>query len=301
MSKPATATQENLMIPFSSIDPDMGFNSRTIYDDLEELAESIKTRGLITPLTVMKNGGDTYKLVAGYRRYRALEMLKTGDKPVKVNIESYESDGDLYLANLVENTARDAMHPSDLGKRFAELEAGTYRRVLSAAGSEEGDDTVGQKISRKEIAKHTGVTVSHIGNLIRVEQKLSDAVKKMWRKHDVPMSKIFKWAALEDDDSQMEAFGTWKEELDAEKSEGKKKKKSKEAEAAAEGSEEESEGEEGGETSSAPQGPSKSEMRSQKETLQEKIDSGKLKGEELAVAKAKHKTLRWVLGDINRL
>lgn len=288
------------MIPFSSIEIDLEFNSRTIYDDIPELAESIKTRGLITPLTVMQAADGKHKLIAGYRRYRALELLKTKpNEPIKVNMEGYETDGDLYLANLVENTARDDMHPSDLAKRFADLEAGTYRRIINPTA--EGEEvTVGEKISRKEIARHTGMSTAHIGNLIRVHENLGPSVTKMWRKHEIPMSKIFKWAAIKDEEVQLNEFGSWKEQQDAEKTNGKKKKKKAAgANGAAEaGGETESSGGGGG------GGVSKSEMKDQLAKLEVKIEKLKgVKGEEekLLIAETKHHTIEWVLGDRVRL
>ena len=294
MVKPTT--QENLTVPFSSIEIDLEFNSRTVYDDIPELAKSIEAHGLITPLTVTKNGGDKLKLVAGYRRYQALEKLGWGDKPIKVSIESYATDGELYIANLVENTARKDMHNADLAKRFAELESGTYRRIINPAAEGE-EETVGEKLSRKEIARHTGLSVAHIGNLIRSYQNLGPSVLKVWNKFDIPLTQVIKWAAIPDEEKQLEKFGEWKEQQDLEKAEGKPKRKAR----VAKDEEESEESDEG--TTSAPQaqGPSKSEMRSQKEALEEKVKSEKLKGEDLVTAKAKLKTLRWVLGEINRL
>lgn len=299
MSK--TVVQENLTIPFSAIEPDLGFNSRTIYLNLDELADSIKAQGLITPLTVMKSG-DSYKLIAGYRRYRALELLKTKpDAQIKVNIEGYEADKDVYIANLVENTARDEMHPLDLGRRLSELEAGTYRPILTplADGAEE---TVGQKTSRKELAKHTGITESHVGNLIRVHQKLPDAIKKAWKKNEIPFNKALKWVGKEykTEEDQLEAFGEWKTAQEEEKANGRPKRRPN-GSAAAESEAAESEDSDEGGGDSAPQGVSKSEIKSQLAGLDEKIKEGTLKGDDLLIAKTKQKTLKWVLGILVRL
>ena len=296
-----TVVQENLTIPFSAIEQDLGFNSRTIYNNMDELSESIKIDGLITPLTVMKNG-DTYKLIAGYRRYRALEINKTkAEAQIKVNVVTYESDKDIYLANLLENTARDEMHPLDLGRRFAELEAGTYRPILAPLADGE-EVTVGQKISRKELSKRTGVTEGHVGNLIRVHQKLSDTIKKSWKKSEIPFNKTLKWVGKEfkTEEDQLEAFGEWKQAQEDEKTNGKPKRRPNGA-AAAEAEAAESEDSDDGGADAAPQGVSKSEIKSQLASLDEKIKEGTLKGDELLIAKTKQKTLKWVLGILVRL
>lgn len=300
------SAQESLAVPFSSIEVNEEFNVRTMYSDIEELAQSIKAQGLITPLTVMRNGGDKFKLVSGFRRWNALKSLKTGNNPVNVVIRTFESDGQLHLANLVENTARADIHPADLAARLAELESGTYRRVLNPGNGEAtavgGDEkTTSEKLARKEIANQTGLSPQHIGNLIRCHQKTSDALKKLWRKHEIPMARVFKWSVL-DEEAQLEAFAEWKEQQDLEKSEAKKKKTKDKDEAVINmDNDDELETEETEEVEVAPSGPSKSEIRHQLKARQEKIESGKLKGPELEIEKTKVKVLRWILGEITRL
>jgi len=191
----------------------------------------------------------------------------------------------------VENTARDEVCPADLAKRLFELETGTYKRVLHPLEEGVEDDTTGEKIAREEIAKQTGLSTAHIGNLIRAHKNLSDSVKKMWRKHNTPLSKVIKWSAIKDEGEQMQAFGEWKEQIDLEKTEGKKRKPRK---AKAEKSESESESStEGGNVC-----PTKAELRDEIERLVAKME--KQKGAELQVTEAKYKTLRWVVGDISR-
>lgn len=307
MSTNGKAAGENLMIQFSSIEIDLDFNSRTVYDDIPELAKSIDAHGLITPLTVTKTADGKIKLVAGYRRYQALEKLEWGDKPVKVSFEHYDTDGDLYIANLVENTARKDMRNADLAKRFYELENGTYRRIINPAAEGE-EDTVGTKLSRKDIARHTGLSTGHIGNLIRSYEQLGPSVMKMWGKLDIPLTQVIKWAAITktevdedtgkkitvgDDEKQLEQFGEWKQRQDEEKSEGKPKRKK--AAKSDEGDSEE--GEEGEEAEGEANPPTKRQVKEQIEILEAKFE--KLEGEKLAVAKGKHKALRWVLGQVD--
>ena len=55
------------------------FNSRVDFGDLEELASQIKEQGVLNPITVIPftddEGKETYRLVAGERRYRATMLL----------------------------------------------------------------------------------------------------------------------------------------------------------------------------------------------------------------------------------
>ena len=278
---------ENMAIPFNLIEATEGFNCRTKYADIEELAESIKLQGLITPLTVTKNGGDTYKLVSGYRRLNALKLLHTGTKPIQVSVHHYENIQDLYLGNLVENTARDQVHPADLARRLADLESGAY--LGEPKEDENGVVEKVEGIKRKMIAERTSMSVSHINNLVRSHNTLCEPAKKAWIKKNVPMSKIFQWAKLEEED-QLVALAEWEDEqaeAAADKASGKKKKKKAAAEA------------EGGSSVS------KKEIREYLADFQEKSKdpefSKEASKEEKLELKWKIQALRWVLGEIKRL
>lgn len=291
--------QENTKVPFNMIEADLDLNSRKQYKGIEDLADSIKAQGLITPLTVMKNGGDKYKLISGFRRYHALKSLKTGSAEVSVTFREFESDQVLHMANLVENTARADMCDADLAERITQLTEGTYQRVLhpTAEGEEEAP---AEKVDRKTICEHTGLSRSHVDNLIRAHKNLCDGVKRHWRSKEIPLSKALEWAALKDDegkvdeDAQVEAFTEWKTEKEAEKAEraangGKKRRASKASEAS-----EETWG------SDTPRVRTKAEFEEELEKLQTKLSEEKLRGTELEVTKAKEKTLRWALGLISR-
>lgn len=69
-------------VPFSSII--FGERRRIDYGNLEELADSIRTKGLIHPLAVKFTGDNQYLLLAGGRRYKALELLGETSIPVRV-------------------------------------------------------------------------------------------------------------------------------------------------------------------------------------------------------------------------
>jgi len=51
---------------------------------LEELAESIRTHGVITPVVVRRIGEDRYQLIAGERRYRASRLAGLDELPARV-------------------------------------------------------------------------------------------------------------------------------------------------------------------------------------------------------------------------
>ena len=64
------------------------FNPRTHFEKeaLLELAESIKTHGIIQPLTVRKMGRDKYQLISGERRFRACQIAGVTEVPAYVRV-----------------------------------------------------------------------------------------------------------------------------------------------------------------------------------------------------------------------
>jgi len=78
----------------------VGTRFREELGDIESLAQSLETEGLINPITVDQE----YNLLAGGRRLAAATMLKW--KTIPSNIMSIDSEGDLRIIELVENVQR---------------------------------------------------------------------------------------------------------------------------------------------------------------------------------------------------
>ena len=72
-------------LKISRIEPNRA-QPRTKFDEaaLEELAESIRTHGVITPVVVRRIGEDRYQLIAGERRYRASRLAGLDELPARV-------------------------------------------------------------------------------------------------------------------------------------------------------------------------------------------------------------------------
>jgi len=86
-------------------------------ESLAELAESIKTHGLLQPV-VVKEDLDGYILIAGERRLRASKLAKT--KTIKAIVVSV-SDEQMREHALIENIQRDELNPIDLAQAYQEL------------------------------------------------------------------------------------------------------------------------------------------------------------------------------------
>jgi len=86
-------------------------------ESLAELAESIKTHGLLQPI-VIKEDLDGYILIAGERRLRASKLAK--NKTIKAIVVSV-SDEQMREHALIENIQRDELNVIDLAQAYQEL------------------------------------------------------------------------------------------------------------------------------------------------------------------------------------
>jgi len=84
---------------------------------LNELAESIRSEGLLQPIVVRK-AGKNYQLIAGERRWRACQQLKLKTIPVRI-VEA--SDASSATLSLIENLQREGLNPIEEALGFASL------------------------------------------------------------------------------------------------------------------------------------------------------------------------------------
>jgi ParB/RepB/Spo0J family partition protein len=95
-------------------------NPRKHYNQykLEELAESIRTRGIITPLLARPVKGGMHEIAAGHRRFRAAQLAGLQWAPVRI----MDLDDDAFLEVVsIENLQREDIHPLEEGDGFREL------------------------------------------------------------------------------------------------------------------------------------------------------------------------------------
>jgi ParB/RepB/Spo0J family partition protein len=96
------------MVPLAKIKARKGFNPRSDFADeqMEELVESVRQHGIITPLTLAPDG-DGFVIVAGERRYHAAKQAKLKEVPVQVR----DADGDALTLAVAENVIRTDLNP----------------------------------------------------------------------------------------------------------------------------------------------------------------------------------------------
>ena len=114
-------------------------------ESLEELAESIRTHGVLQPLLVRKVG-DKHQLIAGERRLRAAKMA--GLFTVPVIVKDMDDRAAMEIA-LVENLQREDLNPLE--------EAEAYKKLLDEF-----------QLTQEEIAKAVGKSRSAVTNTLRL-------------------------------------------------------------------------------------------------------------------------------------
>lgn len=127
-------------------------------EDLRDLTESIREKGILQPILVRPLGGDAYEIVAGERRWRAAQAAQLHDVPVVVR-EMSDSES-LELA-IVENVQRADLNAIE--------EAAAYHELMDRFG-----------YTQDRIAKEVGKSRPHIANTLRL-LKLPESVKAMIR------------------------------------------------------------------------------------------------------------------------
>ena len=161
-----TTSESVLEIPLDSLDANP-YQTRTVLDEksLDELADSIKSIGLMEPIVVRASGGGRYQVIAGERRVKACYMAGVYKIPAVVrNV----SDQQAAAMTIVENLLREDVNPMDQAQGF--------RRLAEEFG-----------FSREQIAERTGKSRASICNFLRLLQ-LPPRVQEMLRQGSLSLS-----------------------------------------------------------------------------------------------------------------
>jgi ParB family chromosome partitioning protein len=129
---------------------------RRHFDDahIEELAESIRSKGVLLPL-IVRRASEGYVLVAGERRWRAAQKAGLRELPVMVR-EVTEKEA--FEIALIENIQREDLNPVE--------EAEAYKRLIEEHG-----------LTQEELAARVGKDRSTVANALRL-LRLPEAIKQ---------------------------------------------------------------------------------------------------------------------------
>ncbi|MFN0145962.1 MAG: ParB/RepB/Spo0J family partition protein [Dehalococcoidia bacterium] len=126
-------------IPVSAVIPNPN-QPRRLFKGIDELAASIKTSGLLQPITLRPRGDGTYSIIAGERRYRAISTLGWATIPALV-VDQEETEA--YRLSVLENMARKDMTPVEEATALKQL-LETMSPCEAAAAVGYGADDGGQ-------------------------------------------------------------------------------------------------------------------------------------------------------------
>lgn len=157
------------------------FQPRTGFDEdsLDELAGSIRRNGLLQPL-VVRPAGSGWEIVAGERRFRALQRLDWEKVPVVVR---ELTDEQMLVLALVENLQRENLSPLE--------EAVGYRQLIDGFG-----------LTQQEVAKRVGKDRSTVANTLRL-LSLPDPVRELLARGAITAGHARAILGLEKEEAQL--------------------------------------------------------------------------------------------------
>ena len=136
-------------IPIANLKPSPSQPRRLFNkNSINELADSIKAKGLVQPLVVRPSPSDanSYEIIAGERRWRAAQIAQLHEVPVV--IRNFNDTEALEIA-IIENVQRSDLSPIE--------EAAGYKRLIENHGH-----------TQEDLSGIVGKSRSHIANIIRL-------------------------------------------------------------------------------------------------------------------------------------
>jgi len=158
-SAPAEQGRRPRRAPIESLQPNPRNPRRAFTDaELDELATSIRERGIIQPIVVRQSAGDTFEIIAGERRWRAAQRARLYDVPIAV-VDATDAQS-LEFA-IIENVQRADLNPIE--------EAAGYVALMEQCNH-----------TQEEVAQIVGKSRPYVANMVRL-LKLPEPVKALVR------------------------------------------------------------------------------------------------------------------------
>ena len=149
-----------LFVPIERVMAGRGQPRRRFEDEqLDELAASIREKGILQPLVVVANAGG-YELIAGERRLRA--AVRAGLDKVPVVIRDATTESEMLELALVENLQREDLGPLERAR--------AYERLLETHGLSQED--VARKVGKSRVA------IANTLRLLGLPQPVLDSIEQ---------------------------------------------------------------------------------------------------------------------------
>lgn len=161
------------------------FQPRTRFDQeaLNELAESIRTQGIIQPITVRQLGKDQYQLIAGERRLQASKIAGLSHIPAYVRTAN---DQQMLEMALIENIQRENLNSMEI--------ALSYQRLITECN-----------LKQEELGERVGKNRTTVNNYIRL-LKLPPVIQASLRDNVISMGHARAIINIDKPDVQIKLF-----------------------------------------------------------------------------------------------
>ncbi len=175
--------RKEIEIPIGTIRPNP-YQPRKEFDQkaLEELAASIQTHGIFTPLLVRKSSISGYELIAGERRLRAAKIAGLATVPA-ISVDF--TDDQMMEISLLENIQREDLNPIE--------EAAAYESLVKRLG-----------YTQEMLAQRVGKSREYCANMLRL-LKLPQNVQKLVTEKKLTMGHVRPLLSLGDEDEMYDA------------------------------------------------------------------------------------------------
>ena len=159
--------------------PRSNFNEK----QLNELAKSISTHGIIQPITVRKIDENIYQLISGERRFRASKISNLKSIPAFIK---NAKDNEMLEMALIENIQRENLNSLEI--------AISYKKLIDEL-----------KINQEHLAKRVGKDRSTINNYLRL-LKLPPTIQKGIMENKIQMGHARSLITIETSEMQLEVY-----------------------------------------------------------------------------------------------
>lgn len=180
-SVPASEEKPDKMVKITMVEPNRD-QPRHKFDEeaLNELADSIKQYGIISPI-IVQDRKDHYEIIAGERRWRAAKIA--GLKEIPVIIKNF-TEQEIVEISLIENIQRENLNPIE--------EALAYKRLLTEF-----------HLKQEEVAQRVSKSRTAVTNSMRL-LKLADEVQQMIIDESLTTGHARALITIEDQSKQIE-------------------------------------------------------------------------------------------------
>jgi ParB/RepB/Spo0J family partition protein len=144
------------LIPIRQVSPDDNQPRKNFdKDKLKELAASIKSQGIIEPITVANSNNGQYKIITGERRFKASKIAGLSEIPCIIKTVSEQ---DILSIQLIENLQRENLNPVEESYAIKKL--------------------IGNGTKQKDVAKLIGKSQPYISQLLKILELPENVLQK---------------------------------------------------------------------------------------------------------------------------